>query len=89
MTLIVALNDFRIRKSLTSQLHLLRQELGPKEEKLLQSSERLHEVEREYERAIYAISEKEHSLSRKGESLHLLQKQVYFVRPFLLLNIYN
>ena len=65
-----------MRKSLTSQLHLLRQELGPKEEKLLESSERLHEVEREYEQALFAISEKELNLSRKGESLHLLQKQV-------------
>jgi hypothetical protein len=66
----------RVRKALTSQLHSLRQELGPKEEKLLESTERLDEVEREYEHALFAISEKEQNLSRKGESLHLLQKQL-------------
>jgi hypothetical protein len=66
----------RVRKSLTSQLHLLRQELGPKDDRLLAAAERLDEVEREYERALFSISEKEQNLSRKGESLHLLQKQL-------------
>lgn len=66
----------RIRKALTSQLHALRQELGPKEERLSQVSERLQEIDREYELSLNAISQKEKSLSQYGQNLVLLQKQV-------------
>jgi hypothetical protein len=66
----------RIRKALTSQLHALRQELGPKEEKLSQVSERLQEVDREYELTLGAISEKEKALGQHGQNIALLQKQV-------------
>lgn len=61
---------------MTSQLHALRQELGPKEEKLSEVTERLQEVDREYELSLNAISEKEKTLSQNGQNLALLQKQV-------------
>jgi hypothetical protein len=70
----------RVRKALTSQLHALRQELLPKEEKLVKTSERLQEMNQEYELALHAISEKEKVLSQKGENLNLLQKQVRELR---------
>ena len=66
----------RIRKTLTSQLHVLRQEIGPKEEKMIQMTDRMQEFNREYEVALQAISEKENLLAKKGESMHQLQKQV-------------
>lgn len=70
----------RIRKALTSQLHALRQEIAPKEEKLLQMSERVNEVDREYEVSLLALSEKEQKLSVNSSNLQLLQKQVRELR---------
>lgn len=70
----------KLRKALTTQLHSLRQELGPKEETLLNVSEKLQETEREYEHSMHAIAEKEKLLQQKGESLSLLQKQVRELR---------
>lgn len=67
---------FRIRKVLTSQLHSLRQEMGPKEEKLMQITEKLQEVDKEYNLSLQAITEKEGAIAKSGENLHLLQKQV-------------
>ena len=66
----------RVRKVLTSQLHGLRQELGPKEEKLSKVTERLQEVDREYELTLHAISEKEKLLNQKNQNSALLKKQV-------------
>jgi hypothetical protein len=40
---------YRLRKALTTQLHTLRQELGPKEESLMRATEKLQETDREYE----------------------------------------
>jgi hypothetical protein len=57
-------------------LHTLRQELGPKEESLVKASEKLQEMDREYEMSLHAISEKDNALTQKTMSLHLLQKQV-------------
>jgi len=45
----------RIRKALTSQLHTLRQELVPKEEKIIQMSEQLQEIDREYGQSLTAV----------------------------------
>lgn len=70
----------RIRKALTSQLHSLRQEIGPKEEKLMQITEKLNEVDREYEVSLNVISDKEELILKKGENLHLLQKQIRELR---------
>eukprot|EP01034_Spumella_vulgaris_P027820 gene27820-34600_t len=70
----------KIRKALTTQLHSLRQELGPKEEKLIKVSEKLQEMDREYELSLHALSEKDKDLSHKGNSVGLLQKQVRELR---------
>jgi hypothetical protein len=70
----------RIRKALTVQIHGLRQEIGPKEEKLLLVTEKLQEMESEYGRALKAISEKEVALTQKSASLYMLQKQVRDLR---------
>jgi hypothetical protein len=70
----------RIRKALTSQLHALRQEIGPKEEKLMEVSERLQEVDREYEQTLQSISDKEKNLLHQSTNMSLLQKQVRDLR---------
>ena len=70
----------RIRKALTVQIHGLRQEIGPKEEKLLLISEKLQEMDREYDLALQAVSEKEIALARKNTSFNMLQKQVRDLR---------
>jgi len=70
----------RIRKALTSQLHELRKELGPKEEKLSSLNEKLQEVDREYELSLQAISDKEQVLGQRAANLVLLQKQVRELR---------
>ena len=74
------INVFRLRKALTTQLHTLRQELGPKEETLMRVSEKLQETDREYELSLQAIAEKEKLLSQRSENLNLLQKQVRDLR---------
>lgn len=72
----IIFNNYRLRKALTTQLHTLRQELGPKEETLMRVTEKLQETDREYELSLQAIAEKEKNLGQKSESLNLLQKQV-------------
>lgn len=76
ISLILFLYNLRLRKALTTQLHSLRQELGPKEETLLRVSEKLQETDREYEMSLHAIAEKEKALLQRGENLNLLSKQV-------------
>ena len=63
---------------MTTQLHSLREELGPKEESLAKALEKLQEMEREYELALNAILEKDSLLAQKSMSMHLQQKQVNF-----------
>lgn len=70
----------RIRKALTVQILGLRQEVGPKEEKLLQITEKLQEMDREYDMALKAVSNKEQALIQKSISLSMLQKQVRDLR---------
>lgn len=70
----------RIRKALTTQLHTLRQELNPKEEKLMQVSEKVYEMDREYENLLHSISQKEAKITQQTSHLHLLQKQVRELR---------
>jgi hypothetical protein len=74
------LTRYRLRKALTTQLHTLRQELGPKEESLMRVTEKLTETDREYELSLQAIAEKERNLNQKSENLNLLQKQVRELR---------
>jgi hypothetical protein len=47
---------YRLRKALTTQLHTLRQELGPKEESLMRATEKLQETDREYELSLQVSS---------------------------------
>ena len=70
----------RIRKALTSQLHSLRQDLVPKEEKILHLTDQLTEIDREYESSLTAVSDKEMLLKKKSTKLHVLQKQVSQLR---------
>jgi len=63
---------------LTSQLHNLREELGPKEETLLRVSGQLEETDREYELSLQAIADKERTLMQKSENLNMLHKQVWY-----------
>ena len=72
----------RVRKALTSQLHALRKDLGPKEEKLARTSERLQEVDKEYEESLNAIAKKEQLLEQRGIKVHVLQKQVSLLLSF-------
>ena len=74
----------RVRQVLTSQLHMLRQTLGPKQEALLKVNEKLQEGEREYENVLNSISEKQYELNVQGEKIHLLQKQLRDLRGNLL-----
>ena len=57
-----------------------RRTVSPEKEKLSQVSERLQEVDREYELSLQAISDKEKTLSQRGSHLTLLQKQVKDLR---------
>jgi chromosome segregation ATPase len=65
----------KIRKALISQLHLIRQELRPKDEKLAVISQDLIDGEREYASALEALSEKKREMNFQEEKVHLLQKQ--------------
>ena len=67
---------YRVRKALTAQLHEIRKDLGPKEEKLARTSEKLEEVDREYEVSLKTISKKDQQLEHKATKVQLLQKQV-------------
>lgn len=42
----------------------------------MKASEKLQEMDREYEMSLHAISEKDNALTQKTMNLHLLQKQV-------------
>ena len=70
----------KIRKALTAQIHALRQEIGPKEEKLSLISGKLQEMDREYDMALKAVSDKGQALNQKTASLSMLQKQVRDLR---------
>lgn len=61
---------------MTTQLNLVQGELNPKEHELVKATDKLQEMNREYEIALHAITEKEKVLSQRAESLLLLQKQV-------------
>jgi hypothetical protein len=52
----VVSSEYRLRKALTTQLHTLRQELGPKEESLMRATEKLQETDREYELSLQVRS---------------------------------
>lgn len=62
------------------QVHGLRQEMGPKEEQILLISEKLQEMDREYDLALKAVSDKEVLLTQRSASLHMLNKQVRDLR---------
>jgi hypothetical protein len=75
----------RIRKALVSQLHMVRRDLRPKEEKLAVISQDLADGEREYASALEALSEKKREISFQDEKVHLLQKQNRDLRSKLFL----
>jgi chromosome segregation ATPase len=68
---------------LISQLHSLREEAGPKEIQIIKMSEKLNELEKQYEKALKAISEKEQHLQQNSTMVHLLHKQVRELRSSL------
>ncbi|CAE7497275.1 unnamed protein product, partial [Symbiodinium microadriaticum] len=70
----------RVRKALVSQLHELREDMGPKDMQIVKTSERLQEVDKEYERSLKAVSEKEQKLTQSTNMIHLLHKQVRELR---------
>jgi len=69
-----------VRQMLTSQLHLLREELGPKEHTLAQMAGKLKEMDLEYDNTLESVSEKDRLLNAGNSKLHLLQKQVRQLR---------
>ena len=70
----------RVRKALTHQLHNLRAQMGPEQEKLSQMTEKMQEVDREYELSLHAISEKDATIIQRGSHMQLLQRQVREMR---------
>ena len=70
------LATIRVRKALTSQLHVLREKTGPQSEVLLRTEERLREVDTEYGQSLQSLSEKEAKLMHSGSVIQLMQKQV-------------
>ena len=74
----------RVRKALVSQLHSLREEAGPKEIQIIKMTEKLNELEKQYEKSLKAISEKEQHLQQNSTMVHLLHKQVRELRSSLI-----
>jgi len=74
----------RVRKALVSQLHTLREEMGPKDLQIVKTSERLNEVDKEYDKSLKSISEKEEKLIQSSNMVHLLHKQVRELRSSLI-----
>lgn len=72
----------RIRKALTSQLHQVRSDVAPKEQKLIQMQELLKEGNREYDSSLEALSEKDQQLKDHVAKLAVLQKQVCIIMWF-------
>lgn len=54
--------------------------MGPKEEQILLITEKLQEMDREYDLALKAVSDKEVLLTQRSASLHMLNKQVRDLR---------
>lgn len=67
-----------------SQLHSLREEVGPKEIQIIKMTEKLNELEKQYEKSLKAISEKEQHLQQNSTMVHLLHKQVRELRTTLI-----
>lgn len=67
-----------------SQLHSLREEAGPKEIQIIKMSEKLNELEKQYEKSLKAISDKEQHLQQNSTMVHLLHKQVRELRSSLI-----
>jgi hypothetical protein len=73
-----------VRKALVSQLHSLREDAGPKEIQIIKMTEKLNELEKQYEKSLKAISEKEQHLQQNSTMVHLLHKQVRELRSSLI-----
>lgn len=73
----------RVRKALVSQMHALREEMGPKDLKIVAITEKLAEFDREYDMALRAVSDKENKLTQNANMMQLLQKQVRTLRSTL------
>ena len=59
-----------LRQMLTSQLHMLRQELDPKDKSLAKADEQLKEMESEYDVSMQALSVKDRDLSTTSNRVH-------------------
>jgi hypothetical protein len=70
----------RVRETLTSQLHLLRKELAPKEWELISSKHKLREMGGEYADTMVSVAEKDRELTTQSGKIHLLSKQVRALR---------
>ena len=57
-------------------MHALREEMGPKDLKIVTITEKLAEFDREYDMALRAVSDKENKLTQNANMMQLLQKQV-------------
>lgn len=65
---------------MTTQLNMVQGELEPKQKELTKATDKLQEMNREYEISLHAITEKEKILGHKAENLMALQKQVRELR---------
>jgi hypothetical protein len=70
----------KVRKALTTQLHSLREKLGPQWELLVRTEDRLKEVDNEYGQSLVHLSEKEAKLAHAGSIVQLMQKQLRELR---------
>ena len=69
-----------VRETLTSQLHLLRKELAPKEWELASTKNKLQEMGTEYNNTIVSAAERDRENVTMNGKLHLLNKQVRSLR---------
>lgn len=73
----------KVRKALTTQLHSLREKMGPQWELLVRTEDRLREVDTEYGQSLVDLSEKEAKLAHAGSTVQLMQKQLRELRAKL------
>lgn len=66
----------RVRKTLTTQLHNLREQLGPQSELLLRTEEKLREVESEYGNSLQDLSDKDAKIHQSNSMQQRLHKQL-------------
>ena len=73
----------RLRCVLTSQLHMMREALGPKQDALISVNQQLRDLEVESENTLHALSKKQQQIDVNNEMNHLLNTQVKELRKML------